>query len=290
MNSTRTPLLRFQRFTACSIRPLEQCDIAIYYGIKTGYNAAFIIDNDTKEALIAEDSRSADIIKPLLRGRDIQRYRVHWAGLWLIDAHNGYGNVPAVDIEEYAAIKNHLDGFYPQLEKRQDKGRTPYNLRNCAYHEEFSKQKLFWMDMSNRGRFAYSEVQIYCNDKGFFVTGESLKYLCAILNSALITWLIKNNALTTGMGLLQWKKYAVEHLPIPRISAPEQNTFICLVDRILEAKMGDPNADVAATEAEIDSRVHQLYGLTETEISAVEERTLSFSSAQQRDDAQKPAR
>ena len=229
-------------------------------------------------------------MKPLLRGRDIQRYRVHWAGLWLIDAHNGYCNVPAVDIEEYPAIKNHLDGFYPQLEKRQDKGRTPYNLRNCAYHEEFSKQKLFWMDMSNRGRFAYSEVQIYCNDKGFFVTGESLKYLCAVLNSALITWLMKNNALTTGMGLLQWKKYAVEYLPIPRISAPEQNTFICLVDRILEAKMADPNADVAATEAEIDSRVHELYGLTETEVSAVEERTLSCSSGQQRDDAQKPAR
>lgn len=132
--------------------------------------------------------------------------------------------------------------------------------------------------MSNNGRFAYSEVQIYCNDKGFFVTGESLKYFCAILNSAPITWLMKNNALTTGMGLLQWKKFAVEHLPIPRISAPEQNTFICLVDRILEAKLADPDADVAATEAEIDSRVHELYGLTEAEISAVEERTLSSSS------------
>ena len=80
------------------------------------------------------------------------------------------------------------------------------------------------------------------------------------------------------MGLLQWKKFAVEHLPIPRISAPEQNTFICLVDRILEAKLADPNADVAATEAEIDSRVHELYRLTEAEISAVEERTLSSSS------------
>ncbi len=218
--------------------PLKDWDIAIYRGVLTGYNDAFVIDNDTKEALITEDSRSAEIIKPLLRGRDIQRYSVLWAGLWLIDTHNGYGNVPAVDIEEYPAIKNHLDEFFPQLEERQDKGSTPYNLRNCAYHEEFSKQKLFWMDMSNSGRFAYSKVQIYCNDKGFFLTGESLKYLCAILNSTLITWLMKNNALTTGMGLLQWKKFAVEHLPIPRISVPKQNTFVCLVDRILEAKRG----------------------------------------------------
>ena len=163
--------------------PLKDWDIAIYYGIKTGYNAAFIIDNDTKEALITENSRSADILKPLLRGRDIQRYRVHWAGLWLIDTHNGYGNVPAVDIEEYPAIKKHLDEFFPQLEKRQDKGRTSYNLRNCAYHEVFKKEKLFWMHMAPRGRFAYSDSEtIFCNQKAFVVTGACLKFLCAILS------------------------------------------------------------------------------------------------------------
>ena len=223
----------------------------------------------------------------MLRGRDIKRYRAEWASLWLI------ATFPALtlNIDDYPAVKKHLLSFgKARLEQsgrtlpngtksRKNTVHAWYELQDtCAYHEEFSKQKLFWMDMSNSGRFAYSEVLIYCNDKGFFVTGESLKYLCAILNSAPITWLMKNNALTTGMGLLQWKKFAVEHLPIPRISAPEQNTFICLVDRILEAKLADPNADVAATEAEIDSRVHELYRLTEAEISAVEERTLSSSS------------
>ena len=110
--------------------------------------------------LIAEDARSADIIKPVLRGKDIQRYRAQWAGRWLIDTHNGYGSVPAVDIGEYPAIKTYLDEFYPQLERRQDKGRTPYNLRNCAYHAVFNKEKLFWMDMSDRGRFAYSDLEM----------------------------------------------------------------------------------------------------------------------------------
>ena len=279
--------------------PLKDWDIAIYRGVLTGCNDAFVIDNDTKNALVAEDPSSAALIKPVLRGRDIKRYRATWANLWLI------ATFPALslDIDDYPAVKKHLLSFGKA--RLEQSGRTLpngtksrkntlhawYELQDtCAYHEEFSKQKLFWMDMSNRGRFAYSEVQIYCNDKGFFIIGESLKYLCAILNSAPITWLMKNNALTTGMGLLQWKKFAVEHLPIPKISAAEQNTFIYLVDHILEAKLADPNADVAATEAEINSKVNELYGLTEAEISAVEERALSSSSGQQRDDAQHPVR
>ncbi|MYC69253.1 MAG: hypothetical protein F4X17_00915 [Gemmatimonadetes bacterium] len=237
--------------------------------IKTGYSDAFVINNDTKEALIAEDPHSADIVKPVLRGRDIQRYRAEWAGLWLIDTHNGYGSVPAVDIDEHPAIKNHLDAFYPQLKKRQDKGRTPYNLRNCAYHEVFKKEKLIWMDMSSVGRFAYSETEMYCNDKGFIMTGESLKYLCAILNSTLITWLVKNTALTTGLGLTQWKKFAVERLPIPKVSVEDQQTLICLVDGILKDKTSNPIANTSKQEAEIDRLVYDLYSLTEREIAVI---------------------
>ena len=250
--------------------PLKDWDIAINYGIKTGYNAAFIIDNDTKEALIAEDPRSADIIKPILRGRDIKRYRAEWAGLWLIDTHNGYGNVPAVDIDEYPAIKNHLDAFYPQLKKRQDKGRTPYHLRNCAYHEVFGKEKLFWMHMAPYGRFAYSGSEIiFCNQKAFVVTGNSLKYLCAILNSRLITWQVENIAVTTGMGLIQWDKFVVERLPIPKMSTENQQTFTRLVDEILKAKASGSIAIADEQGAEIDRLVYALYGLTEKEIAAI---------------------
>ena len=250
--------------------PLKDWDVKINYGIKTGYNPAFIINNATKEALVAADPKSAEILKPVLRGRDIQRFQAQWAGLSLIDTHNGYGDVPAINIDDYPAVKAHLNGFYPQLEKRQDKGRTPYNLRNCVYHEEFGKEKLFWMDMSPRGRFAYSDTGMYCNDKGFIMTGVSLKYLCAILNSTLITWVIRNTALTTGMGLIQWKKFAVERLPIPKISAAKQRPFVRLVDKILEAKAADPEADTEPLEWEIDRLVYDLYGLTEEEDTAVE--------------------
>ena len=179
--------------------PLKEWDIAINYGIKTGYNTAFIIDNDTKERLIAKDANSANIIKPILRGRDIQRYEANWAGLWLIDSHNGYDNIPPIDIKDYPAIKSHLDKFYTRLEKRQDKGVTPYNLRNCAYHEDFIKEKLVWSFMSEQGRFVYDEDKLFCLNSVFMMSGRAIKYLCAILNSHLITWFVGNTALNTGI-------------------------------------------------------------------------------------------
>ena len=122
--------------------PLKDWDVSFYRGVLTGYNKAFLIDGQTREQLIASDSKSAEIIKPVLRGKDIQRFRAEWDKLYLINSHNGLGDVPAVSIGDYPAVKAHLDKHYTQLEKRQDKGATPYNLRNCAYLDEFSKEKL----------------------------------------------------------------------------------------------------------------------------------------------------
>ncbi len=252
--------------------PLKEWDVTINRGVTTGLNDAFIIDDATKQALVAADPKSSEIIKPVLRGRDIQRYQAKCADLSLIDTHNGYGNVPAIEVDDYLAVKNHLDQFYPQLEKRQDKGKTPYNLRNCAYHEDFAKEKLLWADMAKVGRFAYSDEETYCNNKGYIMTGNSLKYLCAILNSSLITWFVQNTAATTGMGLTEWTIVTVERLPIPKIPAAKQRPFIRLVDHILQTKASDPSADTTKPETEIDRLVYGLYGLTEEEIVTVEKR------------------
>ena len=251
--------------------PLKEWNVSIYRGVTTGLNDAFIIDDATKRRLLAADPKSAKIIKPVLRGRDIQRYQAQWANLWLIDTHNGYGGVPAININDYPAIKTHLDGFYPQLKERQDKGKTPYNLRNCAYHDEFAKEKLFWADMAKVGRFVYSVKEIYCNNKGYILTGNSLKYLCAVLNSSLITWLIKNTAATTGMGLTEWTIVTIERIPIPKTSPTEQRPFINLVNTILKAKAANPKADTTEQEAQIDRLVYELYGLTTEKIAAVEQ-------------------
>ena len=208
----------------------------------------------------------------MLRGKDIQRFRAKWADMWIIDTHNGYDGVPAIKIEDYPAVKAYLDGYYEQLEKRYDKGRTPYNLRNCAYHEDFTKEKLLWIELVNNGRFAYDNSGFYGEATTFLLTGESIKYLCAVLNAKLIRWFLEKVAPTSGMGTLRWKKVYVERLPIPRIAGPRQQPFSRLVERVLMAKAGDLDSDISETEAEIDTRVYQLYGLTPSEITAVEQR------------------
>ena len=85
----------------------------------------------------------------------------------MIDSHNGYDNIPPIDIEDYPAIKAHLDKFYTRLKKRQDKGITPYNLRNCAYHAEFSKEKIMYPNMTKYLPFLYDDKNFYTNDKSF---------------------------------------------------------------------------------------------------------------------------
>lgn len=270
LSATEQPIMDKMETAGTS---LKEWDVSIYRGLTIGYNKAFIIDGATREALIAKDPNSDEIIKPVLRrGKDLQRYRAQWAGLWLIDTHNGYDDIPAVNIDGYPAVKSHLDGFYPRLEKRQDKGKTPYNLRNCAYYEDFKKEKLVWLDLTEKGRFSYDEKEMFLVNTATMMTGKSLKYLCAVLNSNLIAWFMKNMA-PTGMGMHpRWKKNTVEIIPIPEISALKQCPFIQLVDSILVAKDADPDADITEQECEIDCLVYALYGLTEEEIAAVEDK------------------
>ncbi|EAI0249621.1 class I SAM-dependent DNA methyltransferase, partial [Campylobacter jejuni] len=164
----------------------------INYGIKTGLNEAFIITTEKKDEILAnckdedEKERTAKLIRKMLRGRDIKRYRYEWAGLWVINTHNGYKSkngekVEAINIEHYPSLKKHFDEFYPQLEKRSDKGLTPYNLRNCAYIEEFEKEKIVWNPVSGEYLFSYIKEHIFFNNSLFMMTLDvfSLKYILA---------------------------------------------------------------------------------------------------------------
>ena len=250
--------------------PLKDWDVSINFGVKTGHNDAFIIDGETRRLLIAADPKSEEIIKPVLRGRDVQRYQARWANLWLIDSHNGYDGAAPVDIDRYPVVKARLDGFQPQLGKRQDKGTTPYNLRNCAYHEEFAKPKVVWLDLVEAGRFAYDESGYIVEASGFMMTGESLKYLCAMLNARLARYFLQQTAPTSGMGTFRWKKVYVERIPIPKASEEESLPIVALVDKILAAKAADADADTSAEERAIDRLVYALYGLADEEIAAVE--------------------
>ena len=260
--------------------PLAQWGLVMRMGIKTGFNEAFVIDQETRDRLVAEDAVSADIIRPLLRGRDIKRYRAEWVGKYLI------ATAPAlhVDINDYPAVRAHLLSFgkdrLDQTGRRLPTGGKSRKKTNhawfelqdsIAFHGDFAAEKLFIMDMAPHARVSYSATPMYCNDKAYVVTGASLMYLCALLNSRLVTWWMSKNALTTGAGANQWKMFIVKRIPVPAISSREQEqTFIRHVDRILSAKDDDPQADTRRQEARIDQMVYQLYGLTDSEIAAVE--------------------
>ena len=249
---------------------LSEWEGTLNFGIKTGNNEAFIIDEVKKAELVGQEQSSSEILKPILRGQDIRRYKANWSNLWLVATHNGYGKNPPVDIDQYPAVKRHLDSFFPRLATRHDKGVTPYNLRSCAYHPLFSGPKLFWMEMTEVGRFSYSEDEIYCNSKGYFLTGVSLKYLCAVLNSSLVSWLMRNTATTTGMGVPEWTKTSVGRIPIPQISQKDRIPFEKIVDEILTNKTVGFDSSTSNLEKEINAMVYELYGLTCEEVTVVE--------------------
>ena len=245
--------------------PLKDWDIQINYGIKTGYNDAFIINTEKRDEILSncqsedERTRTAELIRPILRGRDIKRYGYNWANLWLINTHNGIrGKLERVHIEDYPAIKAHLDQYWDRISKRADKGDTPYNLRNCAYLEDFSKQQIVWIELSDEPKFSYVQNVMSVNTV-FFLTGEHVLHILGLLNSKLITWYFKHCIGTTsGVGTNRWLKYTIEQIPIAPINIGIEQ----LVNQICS------NLDTTI-DRKIDDMVCKQYGLDEEEISFI---------------------
>ena len=260
-------------------KPLKDWDdVSIYRGILTGYNAAFLVDGQTRNRLVAEDPRSEEILKPILRGRDIQRYRAEWAGIWLISTLPSLN----IDINDYPAVKRHLLSYGKERlrqsgrrlpDGRKARKKTPHHWfelqDTCAYHEDFAMPKLLWIELAERGRFAYDESGVFADVTVFMMTGAPTKLLCAVLNSRLIQWFLQHCAPTSGMGALRWKKTYIEHAPIPDIEPNGCRSLTRLVDRILRAKDIDPGTDTSEVETEIDRQVYELYGLSATEIRGI---------------------
>ncbi len=259
---------------------LKELNVEILYGVKTGFNDAFVITTEQRDKILAdcldkeEQDRTSSLIVPTLRGRDIKHYYYQWADLWLINTHNGLkqeGFAP-IDINDYPSVKKHLDIFWTNISKRGDKGVTPYNLRNCAYLRELTEPKIIWIELSDLPKFTYSVNEIPLNTV-FFMSGENLKYILGCLNSKAIYWYFtKMLGCTSGVGTNRWLKFTMEQLPIPTATEAQQDKIISLVDRILSAKQSNPEADTTELESEIDRIVYELYGLTEEEVKIVEGR------------------
>ncbi|HEA8087680.1 TPA: Eco57I restriction-modification methylase domain-containing protein [Campylobacter coli] len=267
--------------------PLKEWQgLNIYRGILTGYNEAFIISTEKRNEILenckdeAEKERTAKLIRKMLRGRDIKRYSYEWAGLWVINTHNGYKNqngekIKAINIENYPSLKKHFDKFYPQLEKRTDKGLTPYNLRNCAYIEEFEKEKIVYpCIMAKESCFSYETSFAFAMAPANIIISNSdiLKYILAFLNSDFIYLMLRKFYMGGGIeGEL--KTNNLEKLPIPKTNSKNQkiaDELVNLVDEILKAKEQDKNANTQELENKINSLVYKLYNLTEDEIKIIE--------------------
>ncbi|GHP21678.1 type II restriction endonuclease [Helicobacter pylori] len=272
--------------------PLKDWDIQINYGIKTGANEAFIIPTEKREEILnacktqEERERTKELIKPILRGKDIKRYSYEWADLWVINTHNGYtsalkSKIPPIDIEKYPATKAHLDSHYDTIATRYDQGDTPYHLRNCAYLEDFEKEKIVYGEIVQEPRFYLDNGKcelgyFYAEATSFILTGEHLRYLLGMLHSKLITFAFKTFYAGGGLGEsgYRYKKAFIERLPIPKITPKNQElarkTAAC-AEAILEAKEKDPKANTQRSEKEIDALVYQLYNLTAEEIKIIED-------------------
>ncbi|MBH0275018.1 class I SAM-dependent DNA methyltransferase, partial [Helicobacter pylori] len=279
--------------------PLKDWGIQIYRGILTGANEAFIIPTEKRDAILkncddaqkdergmSERERTKELIKPILRGKDIKRYSYEWADLWVINTHNGYtsafkSKIPPIDIEKYPATKAHLDSHHDAIVTRCDQGDTPYHLRNCAYLEDFEKEKIVYGEIVQEPRFYLDNGEcelgyFYAEATSFILTGEHLRYLLGMLHSKLITFAFKTFYAGGGLGEsgYRYKKAFIERLPIPQITEKNQELADKITDcaeRILKSKEKDPKANTQGLEKEIDALVYQLYNLTDEEIKIIED-------------------
>ncbi|GHT60367.1 hypothetical protein AGMMS50239_09230 [Bacteroidia bacterium] len=247
--------------------------VAVFRGVTTGFNPAFIIDAEKKTELIAADKANEQIIKPLLQGRNIRK--------WIYNEHNDFlvFTKQGIDIEKYPIIKNHLSGFYSDLKPREENetegGRKPGSYKwfeiqdNTAYYPEFEKsEKIIWGLTADKWAYAYDDKQHYLPSNGYILTSENIpiKYLLGLLNSNLLKYYFGFIGVMTAGGAYTLKHATIQQLPI--VVANDQQQIIDCVEQILQSKK--KNSDTSKLENEIDQLVYELYGLTAEEIKIVE--------------------
>lgn len=258
-------------------------DVQFFRGITTGLNQAFHIDEETKEYLITQDPNNEEIIKPLLRGRNIKRYAYKYENSymlfipWHFPLHQSTKIIGVSEEAErlfrrdYPAVYAHLEKFKSELINRNI---SETNVRyewyalqryGSMYHEEFEKPKLVWLEISDRANYAYDEQGMYLTNSAYFLTSKEtdLKYLLAMLNSKLIDFYFSQLTAKIAGGRKRYTKQYVEQIPIPQLPTSEQAPLVALVEQILAKKK--QGQDTSELEREIDERVFELYGLSEEE-------------------------
>ena len=253
----------------------EYVDGGFYRGVVTGYDDAFIIDESVRQQLIIADERSGELIKPMLRGRNLKKWRTGRTEYYLIFTHRG------IDIEQYPAIKQYLSQYRTELEPKknpkQKSGRKKgkykwYEIQDTtAYYAEFEKPKIIFPETAKSLYGCYDTTEIFGLKTTYFISTTDLSLL-AILNSKLFDWYARHKFQSLNDpwagGRLQFKKASMEVVPIAEQTAAQKVELSDLVKQIL----ADPQSDgVREIEREIDELVYKLYGLTDAEIELIKQ-------------------
>ncbi|MGL2845624.1 Eco57I restriction-modification methylase domain-containing protein [Helicobacter pylori] len=272
--------------------PLKDWDIQINYGIKTGANEAFIIPTEKRDEILkncddvqkdekgmSERERTKELIKPILRGKDIKRYSYEWAHLWVIATFPSL----KLDIDDYLSLKTYLQQFRPRIDQSGEKDcRKKTNNQwfetqdTIAYHEDFEKEKIVYpCIMAKEPCFVYEEKGFYAPAPANIITGDKteIKYLTALLNSKCIYFAMRKFYMGGGIED-ELKTNNLEKIPIPQITEKNQELADKITDgakQILALKEKDPKANTQKLEKEIDALVYQLYHLTDEEIKIIED-------------------
>ena len=267
--------------------PLKDWDIQINYGIKTGYNDAFIIDTKKREEILAncqtedERKRTAELIRPILRGRDIKRYGYNWANLWLIYIpwHFPYqfdetikgASVKAEKAfkEQYPAVYNHMLQYKEPLSKR-NKAETGIRYEwyamqrwGAKYWEDFSKPKIIFQEIVQESQFFYdAEGTFMCNDTSRIIVGRDLPFLLGVFNSKLFFYAIKH---FYGGGVLGEHGIRMKHTFFQNFPCIPYNSAI---NKLTQERIQNESAEC---ENQVEKEIFNLYGLTPQEIRAIEE-------------------
>ena len=260
--------------------PLRDWDISIYRGILTGCNEAFIISTEKRDEILAncrdedERNRTEELIRPILRGRDIRRYSYDWVGLWLINTHNGVrGKIDRIHIEDYPAVKAHLDQYWDKIKDRTDQGETPYNLRNCAYLEDFFKPKIIYMEIQTDNPedgypfpcFSFDDNNAVVLNTAYIMCGEKdeITYILGVLNSSVGRYIAKYYVTQLQQRQFRMLAQYVGNFPIPKVDADEMRTVSKLVCNHFENQSSNDSC--------INEAIYHLYGLNENEIGYVKQ-------------------
>jgi hypothetical protein len=223
--------------------------------------------------LIRKCPKADSFIRPILRGRDVEKYRANWAGLYII------GTFPSLNlnIDDYPSVKEHLLSFgFDRIKQTGDPGarKKTHNKwfetqDSISYKDDFFKQKIVWKRIGSVLRFSYDETGLFCLDSTCFATGNDMKLLVGYLNSTISKSELLNNSPKTGTGDFITSVQALEPLRIPKATEKQKNEIIALVDRCIDAQSENTASDISGFEKNIDKIVFSLFGLSEEEIDFV---------------------